>query len=156
MKPTFDVNFDKIDIPFYLAYLPMKIPVKVTSGNLDVNAQLIYREGVEDQRMLSLAGEVAITKLVVQDMSNKPLLALPALNIAINSIEPFAGKVHLAKVSIESPEINLSRDKNGNLNIPGPDSEKQAIRKEQKPGKTDQEVENIEKKDESRSSGVSP
>ena len=33
-------------------------------------------------------------------MGNKPLLILPALNIAITSIEPFAGKAHLANVSI--------------------------------------------------------
>ena len=46
VRLTFDINIDKIDIPFYLAYLPMKIPVKVTSGNLDVKAQLIYREDV--------------------------------------------------------------------------------------------------------------
>ena len=156
-ETTFDINIDKIDIPFYLAYLPMKIPVKVTSGNLDVKAQLIYREDVEDERMLSLTGDVAITKLAVQDMDNKPLLTLPALNIAINSIEPFAGKVHLAKVSIQSPEINLARDKNGNLNIPGPDPDKQAgSRKEQKAGNTGEETRKvIEKKEEGASSGVS-
>ena len=55
-ETVFDVNIDKIDIPFYLAYLPVKIPVKVPSGNLDVKAQLIYREDAEDERMLSLTG----------------------------------------------------------------------------------------------------
>jgi hypothetical protein len=131
-ETTFDINIDKIDIPFYLAYLPTKIPVKVTSGNLDVKAQLVYKEGVKDERMLSLTGDVAITKLVVQDMGNKPLLTLPALNIAINSIEPLAGKVHLANVSIQSPEINITRDKNGNLNIPGSTPDKQTGTPEKK------------------------
>ena len=147
-ETDFDINIDKIDIPFYLAYLPMKIPVKVTSGNLDVKAQLIYREDVKDERMLSLTGDVAITKLAVQDMGNKPLLALPALNIAINSIEPLAGKVHLANVSIQSPEINLTRDKNGILNIPGTAPDKQTEPKEKKANDAGEEAKKVDKKEE--------
>jgi hypothetical protein len=150
-ETVFNINIDKIDIPFYLAYLPVKIPVKVPSGNLDVKAQLIYREDVSHGRMLSLTGDVAITKLAIHDLDNKPIFVLPALNVAIDSVEPFAGKIHLAKVSIESPEIGLKRDKNGNLNIPEPVSDKKPVRKEQKTGKTDQEVEKIEKKEEGAS-----
>jgi hypothetical protein len=150
-ETSFDINIEKIDIPFYLAYLPVKIPVKVISGNLDVKAQLIYRAGVDDHHMLSVAGDVTITKLIVQEMDNKPFLALPAMNVAIDSVEPFAGKVHLTRVSIESPEIALRRDKNGNLNIPEPVSDKQPVRKERKTGKADQEVAKIEKKEESTS-----
>ena len=145
-ETTFDINFDKVDIPFYLAYLPMKIPVKVTSGNLDVKAQLIYREGVKDERMLSLTGGVAITNLAVHDTSDKPLLILPALNIAINSIEPFAGKAHLANVSIQSPEINITRDKNGALNI-APPPEKQAGTPEKKTNVKAEETKKVEKKE---------
>lgn len=144
---AFDININKIDIPFYLAYLPMKIPIKVTSGNLDVKAQLIYREDVKDERMLSLTGDVAITKLAVQDMGNKPLLTLPALNIAINSIEPLAGKIHLANVFIQSPEINITRDKNGALNIPGSTPDKQTEPKEKKAKDAGEEAKKVEKKE---------
>jgi len=147
-ETDFDINIDEIDIPHYLAYLPMKIPVKVISGTLDVKAQLIYREDVKDVRMLSLTGDVAITKLAVQDMGNKPLLTLPALNIAINSIEPLAGKVHLANVSIQSPEINITRDKNGALNFAGPTPDKQTEPKEEKAKDAGEEAKKVEKKEE--------
>jgi hypothetical protein len=148
-ETVFDVNIDKIDIPFYLAYLPVKISMKVPSGNLDVKAQLIYRENAEQDRLLSLTGDLAITKLAVHDLNNKPIVVLPALNIAIDSVEPLARKIHLAKVSIVSPEIALVRDKNGDLNIPVPVSDKQSVKKEGKTGKTTEEVEKIEKKEES-------
>ncbi len=117
-ETDFDINIDKVNLPFYLAYLPVKIPVKVPSGNLDIKAQLVYREDEKDDRTLSVTGDVAITKLTVQDTKNKSILTLPSLNVAIDSIEPFAGKVHLSKVSIQSPEVSLARDKNGKLNIP--------------------------------------
>lgn len=107
-ETDFDVNIDKVNPPFYLAYLPVKIPVSVTSGDLDVKVQLAYKENEQDDRVLSITGDVAITKLAVQDTKNKPILVLPALNVAINSIEPFAGKVHLSKVAIQSPEISLA------------------------------------------------
>jgi hypothetical protein len=147
-ETAFDVNIDKIDIPFYLAYLPVKIPVKVPSGSLDVKAHLMYREDAEHDRLLSLTGDVAITKLAIHDLDNKPILLLPALNVVIGSVEPFAGKVHLAKVSIESPEMALKRDKNGDLNIPEPISDKKPVKREQKTGKTAPEVKKIEKKEE--------
>ena len=147
-ETDFDINIDKIDIPFYLAYIPMKIPVKVPSGNLDVKAQLIYREDAKDTPILSVAGDVAITKLAVHDLGDKPLLALPALNITINSIEPFAGKVHLAKVSIQSPEIALARDKNGKLNIPEIVSDKEAGTKEKKTSDVGGKTKKVETKEE--------
>jgi hypothetical protein len=148
-ETAFDVNIDRINIPFYLAYLPVKIPVKVPSGNLDVKAQLIYREDAEHDRLLSLTGDLAITKLAVHDLNNKPIVVLPVLNVAIDSVEPFAGKVHLAKVSIESPEIALVRDKNGALNIPEPVSDKPLPKREQKTGNATKETEKIEKREES-------
>jgi hypothetical protein len=146
-ETTFDINIDNIDIPFYLAYLPTKIPVKVTSGNLDVKAQLVYKEDVKNEPTLSLTGDVAITKLAVQDMGNKPLLVLPALSIGINSIEPFAGKVHLTNVSIQSPEITLARDKDGNLNIPGSTHDKQAGIPEKKTSDTGEEAKKVDQKE---------
>lgn len=134
----FDINIDKIDIPFYLAYLPVKTPVNVVSGYLDINAQLTFRKDAKDEPTLSLTGKAAITKLDVRDMAKKPLLTLPALRVTIDSVEPFAGKVHLANVSVDSPKINLSRDKKGNLNIPGTETDKKAGGKEKKEGDTEE------------------
>jgi len=134
----FDIAIDKINIPFYLAYLPMKTPINIASGYLDIKAQLIYREGAKDEPMLSVTGEAAITKLDVRDVAKKPFLVLPALKVAINSVEPFAGKVHLGNVTIESPEINLLRDKEGNLNIPGMETDTKPEEKKKK--KSDAEV----------------
>jgi hypothetical protein len=97
--------------------------------------------------MLSLTGDVAITKLAVHDLGDRPLLTFPALNITISSIEPFAGKAHLAKVSIQSPEIFLARDKHGKLNIPEIEQDKEAEKKEKKKSEADEKTENAEKKE---------
>jgi hypothetical protein len=83
----------------------------------------------------------------VHDMGNKPLLVLPALNIAINSIEPFAGKAHLTNVSIQSPEITLARDKNGNLNISGSTPDKQAESPEKKTSDTNEDAAKVDQKE---------
>lgn len=147
-ETDFDINIDKIDLPFYLAYLPKKIPVKVPSGDLDIKAQLIYRENSKDAPMLSVTGDVTITKLAVHDLKNKPLLVLPVLNVTMNSVEPLAGKVHLAKISVQSPEVLLARDKNGKLNIPEIEEERKTEKKEKKANETEKTAELSERKKE--------
>lgn len=118
-ETSFDMNIDNISIPFYIPYIPVQLPVNVISGNLDLRTQLIFREDLTNGKgpVLDLTGDVAITKLDVRDKSNKPVLTLPELKIAINSIEPFAGKAHISNVSMTSPELVLIRQKDGTLNI---------------------------------------
>ncbi len=118
-ETSFDVNIDNINIPFYIPYVPMQLPVNVVSGNLDLKTQLRFREDLTNGKepVLDLAGDVAITKLDVRDKSNKPVLMLPELKIAINSIEPFAGKAHISNVTMMSPEVVLVRQKDGTLNV---------------------------------------
>ncbi|MBA4391693.1 MAG: hypothetical protein C0399_12270, partial [Syntrophus sp. (in: bacteria)] len=148
-ETSIDINIDNIDIPYYLAYLPMAIPYKVASGNLDIKLKLIYIDH-EDKKepLFTLTGDIAFTKLTVNDATNKPLLNLPELNISLHSIEPLAGRIRLAKVSIQSPEIMLSRDENGALNIPGIAPEKQMGRTDKKGDRPREVAEKIQEKGE--------
>lgn len=43
-ETSFDIALKDIDIPYYLAYAPAKLNVKVTSGRLDVAMKLSYRQ----------------------------------------------------------------------------------------------------------------
>ncbi len=132
-ETSVDINIDNIDIPFYLAYLPITLPYRVVTGNLDIKLQLIYIDHEnKEEPLFTLTGDVVFTKLAVHDATNKPILNLPALNITLHSVEPLAGKVHLAKVSIQSPEIMLRRDEQGVLNIPGVAPEKREGRTDKK------------------------
>ncbi len=148
-ETSIDINIDNIDIPFYMAYLPVALPYKVATGNLDIKLQLTYIDYEnKEEPLFTLKGDTAFTKLTVNDATNKPILSLPALHISLHSVEPLAMRVRLAKVSMQSPEITLRRDKDGNLNIPGIATEKQKDRMDKKADRPGEETEKIREKGE--------
>ncbi len=117
LETDFDIDFENVDIPHYLAYLPMKMRFTVPSGYLDTKMQVSFRQFPDRTPSLVVKGEMTISELTVNDEKGKTVVNLPAINITMRSIEPLAGKIGLSKVSIESPEFNVSRDKKGALNV---------------------------------------
>ena len=53
----------------------------------------------------------------VDELENKPLLRLPRLGVQIASAQPFARTVHLSRVSIQSPELEIRRNPGGQTNL---------------------------------------
>ena len=144
-ETNFDIKIDDIDVPYYLAYIPATMPCIIKSGLLSTDLQLLFTEYKNSEPSLTLKGIVTLAQLSVTDLSKKPLLDLPKLEVSLNSVEPLAGKIHLAKISIQSPEINLRKDKKGNINIGGPASEKEKPKGGDGKGKTTSTPERTDK-----------
>ena len=66
---------------------------------------------------MSLTGNAALKKVALDDEKNNPLFRLPLLEIGIAPSEPLKKMIHLSKVSIQSPELNVVRNQAGVLNI---------------------------------------
>ena len=58
-----------------------------------------------------------VDQVPLQDPRKALLLKFPLLTVDMASVEPLAGKVHLAKVALEAPELNVRRDAGGNINL---------------------------------------
>ncbi|MFC1896905.1 DUF748 domain-containing protein, partial [Thermodesulfobacteriota bacterium] len=104
-------------IKCYLAYVPMEQRFKVLSGLLDVKGDLSYVQQPDRTPAFWVTGELTLRRTEVVDASGKPLLKLPRLHIAVAPTELFARKPHIAKISVESPEVNVLRNEAGNTNI---------------------------------------
>ncbi len=133
----FDIDIKEIDLPYYLVYLPTKMPYTIRSGFLTMKVDLAFTEYPQGKEpSLILTGDVALTKLLINDGQDRPLVSIPALTLSLDPVEPFAKKVHLGKVSIQSPDVTLRRDKKGALNVLPPSPEKKE--KKGSPGGTSQ------------------
>ncbi len=42
LETTFDINIKDFDIPYYLAYLPIKLNFKIVSAYLDTQTKLVF------------------------------------------------------------------------------------------------------------------
>ena len=116
-ESSFDVNINDLDIPYYLAYVPTKMNFKIVSAFLDTQAKISFIETKGKKPSLIVAGNVSLKKIAVDDGQKKSLLRLPLFDIAIAPSEPLSKGIHLSKVSIQSPELELRRDQKGSLNV---------------------------------------
>ncbi|MBW1859745.1 MAG: DUF748 domain-containing protein, partial [Deltaproteobacteria bacterium] len=117
LETVFDVDLRDINVPHYLAYVPMEQKFKVLSGLLDVKLALSYIQQPDGPPAFWINGDVVLKTTEVVDAEDNPVLKIPRLHIAVAPTELFARKPHIAKISIESPEVNVLRDKEGNTNI---------------------------------------
>jgi uncharacterized protein involved in outer membrane biogenesis len=117
LETSFDINIRDLDIPYYLAYAPTKMNFKIVSAFLDIQTKLSFVETKAKKPLITVSGNVALKKIAVDDGKNKPLLRLPLLDISIAPSEPISKIIHLSKISIQSPELEIRRDEKGVANI---------------------------------------
>ena len=119
-ESSFDVNINDLDIPYYLAYAPMKMNFKIVSAFLDTQLRISFIEAKDKKPSVTVTGNVSLKKIAVDDGQKKPLLRLPLFGISIAPSEPLTRIIHLSKVSIQSPELEIRRDQKGSLNVSSP------------------------------------
>ena len=117
LETVFDVNLKDINVPYYLAYVPMEQNFKVLSGYLDTKGTISYIQRQGAPAALSVSGDVLLRTAEIADEKDNPVLRIPLLQIGIAPTELFSKTIHLSKVLLESPELNIVIDKTGNMNI---------------------------------------
>ena len=110
---SLDINLEALSVPAYLDYVPLPLKVRVASGELTTHLKLTFIDGDAATRALRLSGDVSVTKLAVQGQDGVPLLATPALRIALGTLDAFARVVEVSRVVIERPEIDVRRRADG-------------------------------------------
>ncbi len=116
-ETSFDISIKDLDIPYYLAYLPLKLNFKITSAYLDTDGKISFVEYKDKGSSLTVSGNVSLKKVALDDEQKNPLFRLPLLQVEIAPSEPLKKVFHLSKVSIQSPELEARRDSKGVLNI---------------------------------------
>ncbi|MBU0544313.1 MAG: DUF748 domain-containing protein [Proteobacteria bacterium] len=117
LETSFDINIKDLDIPYYLAYIPVQMNFQIVSASLDTDAKISFIQSQNGKASLKVNGDVSLKKIAIDDANKKPLLRLPILDISIADSVPLSQRIHLSKISIQSPELEMRREKNGNLNL---------------------------------------
>ncbi|MGZ6221000.1 MAG: DUF748 domain-containing protein, partial [Syntrophales bacterium] len=130
-ETTFNIIIEDLDIPFYLAYIPHELNISVPSGKLDMQSTITFSVGPEKHPAISIAGNMALRDFVLQDRKKNAVAGLKRLDVVMTALEPFQSKFHFAKIAIDSPEVNVRREKKGAINLltmtpPKKDETKQA------------------------------
>ncbi|MGC2492347.1 DUF748 domain-containing protein, partial [Candidatus Binatus sp.] len=82
-----DLKLHRLDLPLYVSYAPMKLPVKIPSGTLSTDLYLHFVQA-ESQPLIRLNGTVALDQLDVRDTADAPLVALKHAEVKLTDVEP--------------------------------------------------------------------
>ncbi|HSC72420.1 MAG TPA: DUF748 domain-containing protein, partial [Candidatus Methylomirabilis sp.] len=69
------------------------------------------------EQTLAVRGDVDLREVAVDDKLGGPVVRIPKLSLGLASIEPLARKAHLAKLSLDAPELTVRREKTGITNL---------------------------------------
>ena len=117
-ETSFDIKLTDIDIPYYLAYAPAQLHVKVPSGRLDVAMKFAYRHYTDRSPLLTLTGESRMRDLSVA-IKKVPgeFLNIPLLSIKDISFDLETNKVEIGAITTEKGSLAVSRSADGRMNF---------------------------------------
>jgi uncharacterized protein involved in outer membrane biogenesis/outer membrane protein OmpA-like peptidoglycan-associated protein len=114
---SFDINIQDLDVPYYLNYVPAKMNCQLKSARLDTRMKINFIMNQDKSPALTLTGGVTLRNIILDDLQKNKILQLPSLSVDMASVEPFVSNIHLAKIAIDSPEMVIRRDKQGEINL---------------------------------------
>ena len=102
LEAVLDIQAERFELTHYLGYLPSQLKVQVRSGAVEAQARVTYSRA-EAGPTLKITGGAAITDFEAVDANDSKLITLPRVNVAIESLEPLANKLHLSTLRFQSP-----------------------------------------------------
>lgn len=115
LDTTLAIDIDRLNVPAYIAYIPVPLPLKIQSAQLSTKLDLTFSRK-KNQAELLLSGQVQLHKIDLKDNADAPLLLTDVITAKIKHINLISGAASLDQLSIEAPEVWLDLDKKGQLN----------------------------------------
>jgi uncharacterized protein involved in outer membrane biogenesis len=117
LESVFDVNIANLDIPHYLEYVPLQREYEIPSAFLDVKTVVTFTQHKDKLPTLSAEGDVVLREVRVSGKDKSPMVHLPMVKAVISPSNLAARDFRLAALQVQDPEIDLSIDRNGKLNL---------------------------------------
>lgn len=132
------ITIRKLDIPHYMAYLPLSTPISFSSGTISTTTEITYRVSSSAKPEVTLSGALRLEKIRMMDKQGKPLLKLDSGLMRINQADIFTCRFDLAALETAGLEVFLERDLQGrwtwqHLQNSAPESAPQGAKESPKP-----------------------
>lgn len=104
-----------LDVQPYLVYWPATMPVKLDAARLHLDLTLDFEQ--HTQPALAISGEVGVSGVRASE-GGQPFLAWERLDISLRRLEPLRQRAEISRVRLGGPQLELSRNAQGDLNLP--------------------------------------
>ena len=92
-----------LDLAPLAAYLPVGLPLRLTSGRLDVDLALDFAERPKQPPGVKLSGGMQLHELALTQPDGQPLLGLKRLSVPLADVQPLQRRLGLGLVVLDSP-----------------------------------------------------
>lgn len=117
METTFDVKISALDIPHYIEYVPFQRKYEIPSALLDVNAIVSFAQYKGKSPTVRAEGDVVLRDVRIRSRDKSPMISLPMVKASISPSDLVAPEVRLASLQVLDPEVDVSLDANGKMNL---------------------------------------
>ena len=104
-----------LDLAPYLPYLPQNLPLRLQKGVLAATLQLKFEQ--TPQAQVQLQGELQLRDVKATDASGNDMLGFESFKVVLADVRPFEQSVKLSSVELVAPQVLVSRDAAGRLNL---------------------------------------
>lgn len=136
METNLSLKLTDLNLPYYLAYLPAQMPIKLDSGKLSLDLALTYRIHQNKKPELMIKGLTRLDEINVREKSNASLASFKRLDVVSKEVELFSRKVVLQQIALAGLSVQVERDSTGKLNfqrlLPAQPTPPKAAKKAQK------------------------
>ncbi len=114
-KTDATISIRTFDLAPYLKYLPANMPIKLVAAVLGANLNVSFEQS--PQPAVRITGQMQADNLVLQDFNRAPLLSLSSLVVRAQDVQPLTGRVAIESVMVQAPQLQVSRNAAGQLNL---------------------------------------
>ena len=114
---TVELSVKDIALPFYYDYVPMDYDIKLVGGKMDMETNLSFKLSDKNEPDVLVSGNISLEGLSVIDGLENPIADMKSFRLNIAPSEVMKGTIHLNKIEMDSSKIEITRNKNGDINL---------------------------------------
>ena len=112
-----DLKLDAFELASIQPYLPTSLPLRITSGRLDANLTIVFKEVSAEVFSLAVHGGAKLSALAVEAADGQPLLGWKELAVDLDQADLINRKIAVRRVTLDSPEVGLRVGRQGEFNV---------------------------------------
>ena len=110
------LELSRLKLADFVEYSPIKLPIRMRSGALDVQLKLAFSQTKNQPSTLKLSGGVGVHDLNVLDLQERPLLSFKQLDFQLGESDLLGLRFAVERFALEAPEIHARVDREGRVN----------------------------------------
>jgi uncharacterized protein involved in outer membrane biogenesis len=111
------LSIDDLQIPKYLEYSPVKLNFTVPTGRIDGKLTVSFKTAKGQESILTIAGDIALRDLVMNEKGDTALLNLPVFDVSIDALNVFGKRATVKAVKAAGLELHLKRQPKDGFNV---------------------------------------